>query len=172
MYIYLQCKKIQIVDGLNSKKYLIMKTIGGPEKGPLFCCIRWANILTSESVESTSLSLESVDDIHGSDGLPLGVLGVGDGISDNVLQEHLQNSTGLLIDESGNTLDSTTSCQPSDCGLGDTLDVVSQNFPVTLGASLSKSFASFSTSSHVEFAMTNDSECGTDREFIADPGQS
>ena len=28
MYIYLQCKKIQIVDGLNSKKYLIMKTNG------------------------------------------------------------------------------------------------------------------------------------------------
>ena len=108
MYIYLQCKKIQIVDGLNSKKYLIMKTIGGPEKGPLFCCIRWANILTSESVESTSLSLESVDDIHGSDGLPLGVLGVGDGISDDVLKEDLEDTTGLLVDEARDTLDSTT----------------------------------------------------------------
>ena len=159
MYIYLQCKKIQIIDGLNSKKYLIMKTIGGPEKGPLFCCIRWANILTSESVESTSLSLESVDDIHGSDGLPLGVLGVGDGISDNVLQEHLQNSTGLLIDESGNTLDSTTSCQPSDCGLGDTLDVVSQHLPVTLSASLSQSLSSFATSSHVAVVSVNDGLC-------------
>ena len=148
MYIYLQCKKIQIVDGLNSKKYLIMKTIGGPEKGPLFCCIRWANILTSESVESTSLSLESVDDIHGSDGLPLGVLGVGDGISDNVLQEHLQNSTGLLIDQSRDTLDSSTSGQSSDGRFGDSLDVVSQHFPVSLGSSLSKTFASFSTSSH------------------------
>ena len=36
--------------------------------------------LTSESVESTSLPLEGIDHVHGGDGLPLGVLGVGDGI--------------------------------------------------------------------------------------------
>ena len=51
---------------------------------------RW-NCLTSESVQGASLSLEGVHNIHGGDSLPLGVLGVGDGVSDDVLQEHLNN---------------------------------------------------------------------------------
>ena len=51
---------------------------------------RW-NCLTSESVQGASLPLEGIDHIHGGDGLPLGVLGVGDGVSDDVLQEHLHN---------------------------------------------------------------------------------
>ena len=106
--------------------------------------------LTSESVQGTSLSLESVDNIHGGDSLPLGMFGVGDSIPDDVLEENLEYSTGLLIDESGDTLDSTTTSQTPDGGLGDTLDVVSQHLTVTLGASLSESFASFTTSSHVD----------------------
>ena len=87
---------------------------------------RW-NCLTSESVEGTALPLEGIDHVHGGDGLPLGVLGVGDGIPDDVLEEHLENSTGLLVDESGDTLESSTTRQPSDGGLDDALDVVSQN---------------------------------------------
>ena len=64
--------------------------------------------LSTESVQGTSLPLEDVDHTHGSDGLPLGVLGVGDGIPDDVLKEDLEDSTGLLIDESRDTLDSST----------------------------------------------------------------
>ena len=106
--------------------------------------------LTSESVQGASLPLEGIDNIHGSDGLPLGVFGVGDGIPDDVLKENLEDSTGLLVDESRDTLDSSTASQPSDGGLGDSLDVVSQHLAVTLGASLSESLSSFTTSSHVE----------------------
>ena len=106
--------------------------------------------LTSESVEGTSLPLESIDHIHSGDGLPFGVLGVGDGIPDDVLKEDLEDTTGLLVDESRDTLDSSTASQPSDGGLGDSLDVVSQHLTVTLGTSLSKSLSSFTTSSHVE----------------------
>ena len=106
--------------------------------------------LTSESVQGASLPLEGIDNIHGGDGLPLGVFGVGDGIPDDVLKEDLEDSTGLLIDESRDTLDSSTASQPSDGGLGDALDVVSQHLAVTLGASLSESLSSFTTSSHVE----------------------
>ena len=112
--------------------------------------------LTSESIEGASLPLESIDHIHGGDGLPLGVFGVGDGIPDDVLEENLENSTGLLVDESGDTLDSTTTRQPSDGGLGDALDVVSQHLTVTLGASLSQSLSSFATSSHVADVSMND----------------
>ena len=44
----------------------------------------------SEAVESSPLPLESVDDVHGSDSLPLGVLGVGHSVTDDILQEYLQ----------------------------------------------------------------------------------
>ena len=105
--------------------------------------------LTSESVQGASLSLESVDHIHGSDSLPLGVFSVGDSVSDHVLQEHLENSTSLLVDQARDTLDSSTTSQPPDGGLGDALDVISQHLPVPLGTSLAESLASFAASSHV-----------------------
>jgi hypothetical protein len=106
------------------------------------------HFLTSESVESAALTLESIDDVHGSDGLSLGVLGVGDGISDDVLKEDLEDSTGLLVDEARNTLDATTTRQTANGGLGDTLDVITQHFAMTLGASLSEALSSFATSRH------------------------
>eukprot|EP00040_Diaphanoeca_grandis_P019882 m.105336 g.105336 ORF g.105336 m.105336 type:complete len:122 (+) comp27638_c0_seq3:1133-1498(+) len=104
--------------------------------------------LTSETVESTALTLERVDNVEGGDGLSLGVLGVGDGITDDVLEEDLEDTTGLFVDKTGDTLDTTTSSETTDCWLGDTLDVITKNFSVTLGASFTESFSSFSSSSH------------------------
>ena len=112
--------------------------------------------LATKAIQGAALPLESVDHVHGGDSLPLGVLRVGDGISDDVLQEDLENSTSLLIDESRDTLDSSTTSQPPDCRLGDTLDVVSQHLPVTLSASLSQSLSTFTTSSHVADVSVND----------------
>ena len=37
---------------------------------------------------------------------------------------HLENTTGLLINQAGDTLDTTTASQPSDGWLGNSLDVV------------------------------------------------
>ena len=104
--------------------------------------------LSSESVEGTSLTLECVDDVHSGDGLSLGVLAVGDGVTDDVLKEDLEDSAGLLVDEAGDALHTTTTSETADGGLGDALDVVTQHLPVTLGASLSESLASLSTSRH------------------------
>ena len=67
--------------------------IGGPQKDRFCLVCVFAGCLTSESVQSTSLPLQGVDHVHGSDSLPLGVLGVGDGVSDDVLQEHLHNDS-------------------------------------------------------------------------------
>ena len=122
--------------------------MGGLEKG------RWGVVsqkrccLTAESVQGTSLAFQSVDDVHGGDGLSLGVLGVGDGITDDVLKENLQDTTGLFVDEARDTLDTTTTSQTTDSGLGDTLDVITQHLAMTLGASLSQTFSSFATSRH------------------------
>ena len=54
--------------------------------------------LTTETVESTSLTLESVDNVEGGDGLALGVLSVCDGVTDDTLEEGLENTAGLLVD--------------------------------------------------------------------------
>lgn len=54
--------------------------------------------LTTETVQGAALSLESVDDVKRGDGLALGVLGVGDGITDDTLEEGLEDTSGLLVD--------------------------------------------------------------------------
>ena len=97
--------------------------------------------LTSESVEGAPLPLEGIDDVHGGDGLPLGVLGVGDGITDDVLKENLEDTTGLFVDESGDTFHTTSSRQTTDSGLGDSLDVIPQHLPVSLGASFAQALS-------------------------------
>ena len=104
--------------------------------------------LAAEAVEGASLALESVDDVHGSDSLAAGVLGVRDRIADDVLEEHLEDTAGLLVDESRDALDTTPACQTADRGLGDALDVVPQDLAVALGASLSESLSSFAASRH------------------------
>ena len=109
---------------------------------------RQGNCLTAETVQGTALTFEGVDNVHSSDSLPLGVLGVGDGITDDVLKEHLQDTTGLFVDEARDTLDTSTTSQTTDSRLGDTLDIITQHFAMTLSASLSEPLSSLATSSH------------------------
>lgn len=54
--------------------------------------------LTTETVEGTSLPLEGVDDVERGDGLALGMLSVGDSITDDALEEGLEDTTGLFVD--------------------------------------------------------------------------
>ena len=117
--------------------------------------------LSAEAVEGLSLSLEGVDDVHGRDGLAAGVLGVGDGVTDDVLEEDLEDAAGLLVDETGDTLDTATTGETADGGLGDALDVVAKDLSVTLGAALSESLASLSSSRHDElvFLLFDESIC-------------
>ena len=105
------------------------------------------------------MSFESVDNVHGGDGLSLGVLAVGHCITDHVLQEDLQDSPGLFVDQSADPLDTTSSCKTSNGGLGDTLDVITQDLSVALGTSLSQSFSSFTASRHVLLRELTESSC-------------
>ena len=91
--------------------------------------------LSSKTIKGASLPLESIHDIHGSDGLPLGVLCVGDGVPDDILQEnlkidkfkpvnlhnYLKNTPGLLVDKPTDPLDATPPCKSPDGRLSDTL---------------------------------------------------
>jgi hypothetical protein len=98
-----------------------------------------------EEGKLTALALESVDNVEGGDGLALGVLSVGDSVTDDTLEEGLEDTTGLLVDHGGDTLDTTTTSETADSGLSDTLDVVAQNLTVTLGAALAETLATLAT---------------------------
>ena len=94
------------------------------------------------------MSLKGMHNIEGSDGLPLGVFGVGHRVSDDVLEERSEDRSGFLVDERTDSLDSTSSGESSDGGLGYSLDVVTENLPVPLGSSLAQSLTSLTTARH------------------------
>ena len=52
-----------------------------------------AECLTAKAVQGTSLPLQSIHNIKGSDCLAACVLSVGDSISDDILQEHLKQGS-------------------------------------------------------------------------------
>ena len=115
------------------------------------------------------MSFKSIDNIHGGDSLPLGMLSVGDSITDDILKENLEDTSGLLIDQARDTLDTTSASQTADGGLGDALDVITQDFAVTLGASLSESLASFASTSHVECFLSESSGKNDARPTVDSP---
>jgi hypothetical protein len=67
------------------------------------------------------LTFEGVDDIKGCDGLSLGVFGVGDSIADDAFEEDLEDTSGLFVDEAGDTFDTTSACETTDSRFRDTL---------------------------------------------------
>ena len=81
--------------------------------------------LTNKNIEREPLALQSIDNIHGSDSL------------------------------SGDMLHATTTSQVTNCSLGDSLDVVAEDFPVALGTSFSETFAfaCLSTARHDELLL-------------------
>ena len=140
-----------------------------PEKGLCFdkCFFFRAGVfssrLASKAVQSAALTLQRIHDIHGSDGLSLGVFSVGDSIANDVLEEDLEHATCLLVDETGDTLNSTSTCQPTNSRLRYALDVVSEYLAMTLCSSFSESLASFTATRHLLFLSVrvvarNDSE--------------
>ena len=102
--------------------------------------------LASKPVQGASLALEGVHDVHGSHSLAASMLSVGDSITDDVLEEDLEHRAGLLVDKTRDALDTTAASEAANGRLGDALDVITENLAMTLGASLSESFTSLSTS--------------------------
>ena len=94
------------------------------------------------------MTLEGVDYVHGGDGLPLGVLRVGNRVPDDVFEEDLEHPTGLFVDKPRDSLDSSTAGKTANGWLGDALDVVAKDLPVPLGAALSKTLSSFAATGH------------------------
>ena len=64
------------------------------------------------------------------------------------LEEVFQNSASLLINETRNALDTTTTSEAANSRLGNALNVIAQNFAMALGTSLSETLATFSTAGY------------------------
>ena len=82
--------------------------------------------LGTEAVQGLASALEGVDNVERGDSLALGVLGVGDRVADDVLEEDLEDAARLLVDQARDTLDTATTGETTDRRLGDALDVVAQ----------------------------------------------
>ena len=61
--------------------------------------------LSTETVKSAALSLECIDNIERCDGLALGVLCVGDCVTDDTFEEGLEDTTSLFIDHCEDALE-------------------------------------------------------------------
>ena len=110
-FIYRKYKK-SASQSLENKMVVLKRTVE-------WTC--WARCLAAETVESAALSLQSIYDVHGGNSLALGVFGVGDGITDDILKEDLQDATSFLVDETRDTLDTSTASQTTDGRLCDSL---------------------------------------------------
>ena len=102
---------------------------------------------SAETVEGSALTLKGVHDIEGGDGLPLGVFGVSDGVTDHVLEERSEHSAGLLVDVGADALDTTSAGESADSGLGDAHDGLLERFAGW--ESLGSLFAAFAFSSNL-----------------------
>ncbi|CAH8446513.1 unnamed protein product, partial [Heterobilharzia americana] len=77
------------------------------------------------------------------------MLRVGDRITNHVLQEHLQDTTSLLVDQARDTFDTTTTSQTADSRLRDTLDVVAKHLPMSFSSSFTQTLSTFTTTRHL-----------------------
>lgn len=102
----------------------------------------------TKSVQCPAISFQSIHDVLRSDGLSASVFSVGNSVSDDLLEEVFQVSAGLFIDQTRNTLASTSTTQSSNSWFRDTLNGILQHLPVTFRCTFTQSFATFATSGH------------------------
>ena len=109
--------------------------------------------------------------------LPLSVFCVSDRVTDDlrlistgteeqpnmthILKEDLEHTTSLLVNETRDTLHTTTTCETTDSRLGNSLNVVTENFPVALRTTLSEAFSTLSGNARLKRAGRSNKEVNT-----------
>ena len=73
---------------------------------------------------------------------------VGHIVTDDILKENLEQTGGLLLDKTRDTLGTDMTSKTADGGLGYALDVITKDLADTHGPSVSKKFISFSATGH------------------------
>lgn len=101
-----------------------------------------------EPIERAALTFQRVDDVEGSDSLPPGVLGVRDGVADDVLEEVPEDTTDFFVDVAADALDSATPREPANRRLRNALDVFAHDLAMALRTALPKTFTTFAAARH------------------------
>jgi hypothetical protein len=96
-----------------------------------------------ETIECAALTFQGVDDIQGGHGLAPRMLGVSNGLADDVFQEVAQHTADLLVDIAADALDTTPASETTDRRLRNALDIFPHDLAMSLGATLTKTFATF-----------------------------
>ena len=104
--------------------------------------------LATKAVKGAALFLEGVHHVKGRDGLSAGVLGVGDGVPDDVLKKNLDHPAGLLVNQARQALDTAATGQTTNSWLGNSLNVIPQDFPVPLRTAFAEALSAFAASRH------------------------
>jgi len=76
------------------------------------------------------------------------VFSVGDRVSDNIFQEDLEDTACFFVNETRDTLDTTTTSKTTNGRFSYALDVITKDFAVAFGTTFPKTLASLSTSRH------------------------
>jgi hypothetical protein len=105
-------------------------------------------LLATKTIQSTPLPLERIHNIHSCHSLPPGMLSISHGITNDILQEDLEDTTSFLIDQPTDSLHTSPPGQPPDSRLGNSLDVITQHLPMPLCSSLSQTLSAFTSSRH------------------------
>ena len=85
-----------------------------------------------------------MNDVKFSDGLAFRMFGVYNGVVDYTSEETFENTTGLLVDGVGYTLDTTTAGQTTNGGAFNAIDCIAWDFAVPLSVLVTKTLAIFS----------------------------
>ncbi len=104
--------------------------------------------LAAEAVQGLALSLQRIDNIHCCYCLSLRMLSVCYCVADNTLKKVLKDTPSFLIDQAANSLDASSASKAADSRLSYALDVITEDLTMTLCASFSKAFTSFSSARH------------------------
>jgi hypothetical protein len=102
----------------------------------------------AESIEGSTLPLKGIDNVHGSHSLPASMLRVGNSISDDILEEDLEHAARFFVDEAADPLHAASASEAADGRLGDTLDVITEDLAMALGAAFPEAFAALAASRH------------------------
>merc|ERR1719153_977677 len=87
--------------------------------------------------------------LYGGHSLPLGMLGVSHGVTDHILEEDFEDAASFLVDEARDPFDAAPASQTANCRLRNSLNIITQDFPMPFCSSFSQALTSFATTRHI-----------------------
>jgi hypothetical protein len=97
----------------------------------------------SKAVKRATLSLEGIDNVQSSDGLPSGVFRISDRVSDDILEEMTKNPSDLFVDVATDPLHTASAGESADGRLRNALDVLAHNLSMSLRTAFAQTFTTF-----------------------------